>query len=154
MPRLRKFGANTALRRSRNARGFSQAQLARAAGLSQSVVAKLETGVAQTTARLATVLSRPLGVDPRELFPSALIEPSGTPSGDVVDMSAMRRAMTAARRLAADDDTLAAEIGGAIYELLVSEARGYPISDNERTLDIIERLIARLIERARPTSGA
>jgi transcriptional regulator with XRE-family HTH domain len=144
---LGKFAPNAALRHYRLARGLTQAQLSQATDgrVSQPVIAKLELGGAQTTARLATLLAAPLGLQPRDLFPSDAMQPTDLSQ---VDARIMRRAIAVGRRLTGNaNEDLAAEITVLAYELLLGEQQGHPISDNERTLVILDRFFRHLTAR-------
>jgi transcriptional regulator with XRE-family HTH domain len=143
---------NLALRNFRQARNLSQAKLAKLAKLSQSVIARLETGAARTTADVAARLAPILGRDPRDLFPPSLsrseqrlAEPSPEPPPPGhTDPAVMRRALTVARRFGGTDDELVVEIAGLVYALLLRERDGWPISDDEGTLTLIEGFLRRL----------
>lgn len=65
--------ANHRLRRERLARGLSQADLARIAGVSQPTVSFLERGLSRPRPRSRVAIARALGIDHAELFP---IDPS------------------------------------------------------------------------------
>ncbi len=63
------------LRRARHARGYSQQQLARMAGVSRQAVSAVESGLSDPSLRVALALSRALGLTAEELFGPALPEP-------------------------------------------------------------------------------
>lgn len=161
---------NLALKNFRQARNLTQARLAELASVSQSVIARLETGVARTTADVAARLAPILGRDARDLFPPPARQepPRGGPGGASestgqnpedggTDPAIMRRALTVARRFAIGcgrgaDDGLVVEIAGLAYALLLRERDGYPISDDEATLTLIDRFVRRL--RPMPSAGS
>ena len=58
----------TALRLARQARGFSQQQLARMAGVSRQAVSAVESGLSDPSLRVALALARALGLTVEELF--------------------------------------------------------------------------------------
>lgn len=64
------------LRLARQARGFSQGQLARMARVSRQAVSAVETGLSDPSLRVALTLSRALGLTVEELFGPAMAEPS------------------------------------------------------------------------------
>jgi putative molybdopterin biosynthesis protein len=64
------------LRLARQARGFSQGQLARMARVSRQAVSAVETGLSDPSLRVALTLSRALGLTVEELFGPAMPEPS------------------------------------------------------------------------------
>jgi putative molybdopterin biosynthesis protein len=64
------------LRSARQARGFSQYQLARMAGVSRQAVSALEAGLSDPSLRVALTLARALGMTVEELFGPAMPEPS------------------------------------------------------------------------------
>jgi len=61
-------GAGKALRLARQARGFSQQQLAGMAGVSRQAVSAVESGLSDPSLRVALALARALGVTVEELF--------------------------------------------------------------------------------------
>ena len=68
--------AGARLRLARQARGFSQQQLARMARVSRQAVSAVETGLSDPSLRVALTLSRALGLTVEELFGPAMPEPS------------------------------------------------------------------------------
>jgi putative molybdopterin biosynthesis protein len=64
------------LRSARQARGLSQYQLARMAGVSRQAVSAVEAGLSDPSLRVALTLSRALGLTVEELFGPAMPEPS------------------------------------------------------------------------------
>jgi putative molybdopterin biosynthesis protein len=64
------------LRLARQARGYSQHQLAQMARVSRQAVSALEAGLSDPSLRVALALSRALGVTVEELFGPAMPEPS------------------------------------------------------------------------------
>ncbi len=64
------------LRFARQARGFSQYQLARMARVSRQAVSAIEAGLSDPSLRVALTLSRALGLTVEELFGPAMPEPS------------------------------------------------------------------------------
>ncbi len=64
------------LRFSRQARGFSQLQLAGMAGVSRQAVSAVEAGLSDPSLRVALALSRALGMTVEELFGPAITEPT------------------------------------------------------------------------------
>jgi putative molybdopterin biosynthesis protein len=64
------------LRLARRARGLSQYQLARMAGISRQAVSAVEAGLSDPSLRVALALSRALGLTVEELFGPAVPEPS------------------------------------------------------------------------------
>jgi putative molybdopterin biosynthesis protein len=68
--------AGARLRLVRQARGFSQQQLARMAQVSRQAVSAIETGLSDPSLRVALTLSRALGLTVEELFGPAIPEPS------------------------------------------------------------------------------
>jgi putative molybdopterin biosynthesis protein len=64
------------LRLARQARGFSQQQLAQMARVSRQAVSAVETGQSDPSLRVALTLSRALGMTVEELFGPAMPEPS------------------------------------------------------------------------------
>jgi molybdate-binding protein/transcriptional regulator with XRE-family HTH domain len=68
--------AGARLRLARQARGFSQQQLARMAQVSRQAVSAIETGLSDPSLRVALTLSRALGLTVEELFGPAMPEPS------------------------------------------------------------------------------
>ena len=68
--------AGERLRLARQARGFSQGQLARMARVSRQAVSAVETGLSDPSLRVALTLSRALGLTVEELFGPAMPEPS------------------------------------------------------------------------------
>jgi len=139
----RKFAPNVALKNFRELAGLSQEALARASGVQQSAITRLENGLQRTTAEIAARLAPHLGRTPRDLFPGPL-PPSV--DEDEPDRDVMTRAVVAARRLvrAAGNEDLLVELIAPIYALLLREQNGHPITDDDRTLSIIESLITRL----------
>jgi putative molybdopterin biosynthesis protein len=76
--RARQPGTGTAggrLRAARQARGFSQYQLARMAGVSRQAVSAVEAGLSDPSLRVALTLGRALGLTVEELFGPAMPEP-------------------------------------------------------------------------------
>ena len=67
--------AGARLRLARQARGFSQQQLAGMAGVSRQAVSAVEAGLSDPSLRVALALSRALGLTVEELFGPALPEP-------------------------------------------------------------------------------
>jgi molybdate-binding protein/DNA-binding XRE family transcriptional regulator len=65
----------TRLRLARQARGFSQQQLARMADVSRQAVSAVESGLSDPSLRVALALSRALGMTVEELFGPAITEP-------------------------------------------------------------------------------
>jgi putative molybdopterin biosynthesis protein len=63
------------LRLARQARGFSQQQLARMADVSRQAVSAVESGLSDPSLRVALALSRALGMTIEELFGPAVTEP-------------------------------------------------------------------------------
>jgi putative molybdopterin biosynthesis protein len=63
------------LRSARQARGFSQYQLARMAGVSRQAVSAVEAGQSDPSLRVALTLGRALGLTVEELFGPAMPEP-------------------------------------------------------------------------------
>ena len=63
------------LRLARQARGFSQQQLAGMAGVSRQAVSAVESGLSDPSLRVALALSRALGLTVEELFGPAIPEP-------------------------------------------------------------------------------
>ena len=61
-------GGGTALRLARQARGFSQQQLAGMAGVSRQAVSAVESGLSDPSLRVALALARALGLTVEELF--------------------------------------------------------------------------------------
>jgi putative molybdopterin biosynthesis protein len=61
-------GGGTALRLARQARGFSQQQLAGMAGVSRQAVSAVESGLSDPSLRVALALARALGMTVEELF--------------------------------------------------------------------------------------
>ena len=69
-------GSGLALRLARQARGFSQQQLAGMAGVSRQAVSAVESGLSDPSLRVALVLARALGVTVEELFgPGSPVSP-------------------------------------------------------------------------------
>ncbi len=68
--------AGARLRSARQARGFSQYQLARMARVSRQAVSAVEAGLSDPSLRVALTLSRALGLTVEELFGPAMPEPS------------------------------------------------------------------------------
>jgi putative molybdopterin biosynthesis protein len=68
--------AGERLRLARQARGFSQGQLARMARVSRQAVSAVETGLSDPSLRVALTLCRALGLTVEELFGPAMPEPS------------------------------------------------------------------------------
>jgi putative molybdopterin biosynthesis protein len=64
------------LRLARQARGFSQLQLAGMAGVSRQAVSAVEAGLSDPSLRVALALSRALGMTVEELFGPAMTEPA------------------------------------------------------------------------------
>jgi molybdate-binding protein/DNA-binding XRE family transcriptional regulator len=67
--------AGTRLRLARQARGFSQQQLAGMAAVSRQAVSAVEAGVSDPSLRVALALSRALGMTAEDLFGPAIPEP-------------------------------------------------------------------------------
>jgi putative molybdopterin biosynthesis protein len=67
--------AGARLRLARQARGFSQQQLAGMAGVSRQAVSAVESGLSDPSLRVALALSRALGLTVEELFGPAIPEP-------------------------------------------------------------------------------
>ena len=67
--------AGPRLRLARQARGFSQQQLAGMAGVSRQAVSAVEAGLSDPSLRVALALSRALGLSVEELFGPAIPEP-------------------------------------------------------------------------------
>jgi molybdate-binding protein/transcriptional regulator with XRE-family HTH domain len=63
------------LRLARQARGYSQLQLAGMAGVSRQAVSAVEAGLSDPSLRVALALSRALGLTAEELFGPAIAEP-------------------------------------------------------------------------------
>ena len=61
-------GGGTRLRLARQARGFSQQQLAGMAGVSRQAVSAVESGLSDPSLRVALALGRALGLTVEELF--------------------------------------------------------------------------------------
>jgi len=61
-------GNGTRLRLARQARGFSQQQLASMAGVSRQAVSAVESGISDPSLRVALALTRALGLNVEELF--------------------------------------------------------------------------------------
>jgi transcriptional regulator with XRE-family HTH domain len=141
---LRKFIPNAALKNFREAARLSQAKLAELARLSQSVIARLESGETRTTADIAVRLAPLLGREPRELFPQIPGRPNA--EGDA-DPDVLKRALAIGRRFGDDDDDLIVEIAGLVYALLMRERGGHPISDDEGTLSLLDDFARRLRRR-------
>jgi putative molybdopterin biosynthesis protein len=74
--RAQQPGTGARLRAARQARGFSQYQLARMARVSRQAVSALEAGLSDPSLRVALTLSRALGLTVEELFGPAMPEPS------------------------------------------------------------------------------
>lgn len=72
-------GSGTRLRLARQARGFSQQQLARMAGVSRQAVSAVEAGHSDPSLRVALALARALGVTAEELFGPGNAPPPVTP---------------------------------------------------------------------------
>jgi transcriptional regulator with XRE-family HTH domain len=70
---LRYIGAN--VRRRRVDRGWTQIELAKAAGLKERYVQVLESGKANPTVKVLIEVADALGVAPAELFAEAKAEP-------------------------------------------------------------------------------
>jgi putative molybdopterin biosynthesis protein len=68
-------GSGSRLRLARQARGFSQQQLAGMAGVSRQAVSAVESGLSDPSLRVALALSRALGMTVEELFGPAITEP-------------------------------------------------------------------------------
>jgi len=68
-------GAGARLRSARQARGFSQYQLARMARVSRQAVSAIEAGLSDPSLRVALTLGRALDMTVEELFGSAMPEP-------------------------------------------------------------------------------
>jgi putative molybdopterin biosynthesis protein len=68
-------GAGARLRSARQARGFSQYQLARMARVSRQAVSAIEGGLSDPSLRVALTLGRALDMTVEELFGSAMPEP-------------------------------------------------------------------------------
>ncbi len=64
------------LRLARQARGYSQQQLARMAGVSRQAVSAVESGLSDPSLRVALALCRALGLTAEELFGPVLPEPA------------------------------------------------------------------------------
>jgi putative molybdopterin biosynthesis protein len=64
-------GNGTRLRFARQARGFSQQQVADMAGVSRQAISAVESGVSDPSLRVAIALSRALGLTVEELFGTA-----------------------------------------------------------------------------------
>jgi putative molybdopterin biosynthesis protein len=67
--------AGARLRLARQARGFSQQQLAGMAGVSRQAVSAVEAGLSDPSLRVALALARALGLTVEELFGPAIAEP-------------------------------------------------------------------------------
>ena len=67
-------GSGLRLRLARQARGFSQLQLARMAGVSRQAVSAVEAGLSDPSLRVALTLSRALGMTVEQLFGPAISE--------------------------------------------------------------------------------
>ena len=65
-------GSGTVLRLARQARGFSQQQLAGMAGVSRQAVSAVESGLSDPSLRVALALSRALGMTVEEVFGPAI----------------------------------------------------------------------------------
>jgi putative molybdopterin biosynthesis protein len=85
-------GTGTRLRLARQARGFSQLQLAGMAGVSRQAVSAVESGLSDPSLRVAIALSRALGLTVEELFgpgiaaaevPARPLAPLGPPGARV-----------------------------------------------------------------------
>jgi putative molybdopterin biosynthesis protein len=61
-------GSGTGLRLARQARGFSQQQVARMAGISRQAVSAVESGISDPSLRVALALAHALGMTVEELF--------------------------------------------------------------------------------------
>ncbi len=86
-------GSGARLRRARQARGYSQQQLAGMAGVSRQAVSAVESGLSDPSLRVALALSRALGMSVEELFgpgapapslPVRPVAPLGAPGSRVV----------------------------------------------------------------------
>jgi putative molybdopterin biosynthesis protein len=71
-------GGGTVLRLARQARGFSQQQLAGMAGVSRQAVSAVESGLSDPSLRVALALARALGMTVEELFGPAIPAPPVT----------------------------------------------------------------------------
>src|SRR5580704_18074628 len=67
--------AGPRLRLARQARGFSQQQLAGMAGVSRQAVSAVEAGLSDPSLRVALAVGRALGLSVEELFGPAIPEP-------------------------------------------------------------------------------
>ena len=65
-------GSGTVLRLARQARGFSQQQLAGMAGVSRQAVSAVESGLSDPSLRVALALARALGMTVEEVFGPAI----------------------------------------------------------------------------------
>lgn len=145
---------NTELKRFREARHLSQAKLAELAGCGQGDIAKLETGAKRTTAEWSLRLAPPLGVTPRELFPSIddhLRQRDIVPSGNAaLDPEKLRHAMAIARKMAEmhgaeNQEAAIAGLAATIYDVLAEcEDAGQIVSNSVEGLALIEAVLKRV----------
>ena len=142
---VRKFLASTALRNFRRAKGLSQAQLAEAAGVRQSTIARVEARGIRTAAETAVKIARALGREPGDIFPEM-----GTLEGRgqlEVNRDVMARSLEIARDWGFADHPALPDIVAALYALLIRERSGLPITDDAPTLSIIGNLLHRVLPR-------
>ncbi len=142
---------NLQLKRLREARGLSQAKLAELVGCGQGDIGKLEIGAKRTTAEWAIRIAPHLGVDPKELFPSATANegrPTLPPSQ--LDPERLRISIMVARRMAdahgaGNNEVAISELAAAIYDVLAeSAAAGHQVRDDQAALSLIERVLRRI----------
>lgn len=134
---------NTAIKDVREVLGLSQEEFGRPAGLTQSVVARLESGAVHTSWEHARRLGEAYGRDPQDFFPSE----SGFSFSPDDDAELAARAAAVARRLAGDDDRMMVLVAGLAFAFLDLGRRGQPISDDESTLSRIESVLRRFKAR-------
>ena len=80
------------LRLARQARGFSQQQLAGMAGVSRQAVSAVESGLSDPSLRVALALARALGLTVEELFGPRAPAPRNSSTPDVPTKSSSRAA--------------------------------------------------------------
>ena len=127
---------NTAIRALRESLGLSQEEFGRRAGLTQSNIARLESGQIRTSMAHAEKIAAAFGRNPRDCFPEA----EGFSTGDDAELAA--RAATLARRLAGDNESWLPLVAAIAYVILDLERRGRSILDEEN-LALIESMIRR-----------
>lgn len=138
------MGIGDRVRELRERKGWSQAALARAAGITQSVIAKLESDPTRGT-RVLPEIARALGVDPGEIDPKYSPRPKFTPAEDKLAARSaddwdrlIFSAVEEAFRLAGFPDATASKIAAEIQAAIDAPLRVPP---GMTDADVVKRVV-------------